>query len=334
MTTVSRALLVLALALATPATSTLSAQLRPLRLVSTAWPPFTNEAGQPRFALDLVEAALARIKRSGTTTIVEAGAFTTALLGTEFDGSGAAWRDAEREKVLLFSQPYLENRLILVGRRGDNVSASALRDLKGRRIAVVEGYSYGEALEGSGVTLIRSRSEEDSLTLLLQGKADYTLMDELVVEYIVNNYPEEARTKLSLGSTPLLTRPLHFAIRRTLSDAESLVAAFNAQLRGMMADGTYHRLLRVRWLLADVDGDGLSEFVPQSERSGANAPRRAYAVLSSDLPRPETRESPSRFYVGGTIYTDWASVPNRYKVDDPQWPDASRSTASIFTFTF
>ena len=42
----------------------------------------------------------------------------------------------------------------------------------------------------------------------------------------------------------------------------------------------------------------------------------------------------SGFYVGGNIYSDWASVPNRYKVEDPQWPDASRSTASIFRFTW
>ena len=40
----------------------IAAQTRPLRLFSTAWPPFTNEPGQPRFALDLVEAALQRIQ--------------------------------------------------------------------------------------------------------------------------------------------------------------------------------------------------------------------------------------------------------------------------------
>ena len=37
-----------------------SPQAVPLRLISTSWTPFTNEAGQPRFALDLVEAALGR----------------------------------------------------------------------------------------------------------------------------------------------------------------------------------------------------------------------------------------------------------------------------------
>ena len=40
---------------------TVFAQTTELRLVSTAWSPFTNAPGQPRFALDLVDAALGRI---------------------------------------------------------------------------------------------------------------------------------------------------------------------------------------------------------------------------------------------------------------------------------
>src|SRR6478736_9255581 len=69
------------------------AQTGRLRLVSTAWPPFTNEPGQPRFALDLVEAALKRIGLTAKTTIVEPSRFTPALLSNTYDGSGAAWRD-------------------------------------------------------------------------------------------------------------------------------------------------------------------------------------------------------------------------------------------------
>ena len=188
-----------------------SAQTTQLRLVSTAWSPFTNEPGRPRFALDLVEAGFGRIGVKTSTTIVDAAQFTTSLLSGKFDGSAAAWKDAERERTLLFSQPYLENRLILVARRGGDVSAATLAALKGKRIAIVEGYSYGETIDQSGATFVRSRTDEDSLRLLLDSKVDYTLMDELVVQYIVSNYAEEARTRLQLGSTPLLTRPLYLA---------------------------------------------------------------------------------------------------------------------------
>ncbi len=38
-----------------------AAKDRQLKLVSTAWSPFTNAPGQPRFALDLVDVALKRI---------------------------------------------------------------------------------------------------------------------------------------------------------------------------------------------------------------------------------------------------------------------------------
>src|SRR5580765_7023094 len=121
-----------------------SAQTVTLRLVSTAWSPFTNVSGQPRFALDLVEAALKRIGAASATSIVEPAKFTAALLSPTFDGSAAVWHSPEREQALLFSKPYLENRLVLVGRLGADVSAASLSALRGKRIALVEGYAYGD----------------------------------------------------------------------------------------------------------------------------------------------------------------------------------------------
>jgi polar amino acid transport system substrate-binding protein len=322
------------LLLSLAASLAVSAQTTQLRLVSTAWSPFTNQPGQPRFALDLVEAALGRIGVKATTTIVDAAQFTTSLYSGPFDGSGAAWKDAERERTLLFSQPYLENRLILVARRGSDVSAATLAGLKGKRIAIVEGYSYGEAIDQAGPTFVRSRTGEDSLKLLLDSKVDYTLMDELVVQYMVSNYANEARTRLQLGSTPVLTRQLYFAVRRDVPDAESIVNRFNAQLRGMIADHTYHRLLHVDWIRADVDGDGLAEYVPKSDRPGALEPERAYSLFSTEVPATPTPKTQHRFLLGGSIYDGWTTVPDRFKVEDPRRPDPSRSTAVIFRFVW
>ena len=315
----------------------LSAQAAQLRLVSTAWSPFTNAPGQPRLALDLVETALGRIKIAATTTIVEADRFTPALLTGVFDGSAAAWKDAEREKVLVYSQAYLENRLILVGRKGAAVQVPTLRALQGRSIAIVGGYSYGD-IDKAGPVFIRSQSEEDSLTQVLQGKAEFALMDELVVQYLVSNYPKEAQTRLELGKAPLVTRPLFVAIRRTRPDAESLIARFNSQLRGMIADRTYHKLLQVDWIRADIDGDGVPEDVPKSDMAGPSAPRQVYSLTTmTEAPSQSLSRTIAlspRFYLGGNIYTDWANVPNKFKIADPNAPDPSRSTASLFKFVW
>ena len=98
----------------TPATPKRAA----LHLGSTPWSPFTNEPGKPRYAIELVEAALRRLEISAETAIVPDGTLTPALLEGRFDGSPALWRDPEREAKLVYSKPYLENRLVLVARRG------------------------------------------------------------------------------------------------------------------------------------------------------------------------------------------------------------------------
>ncbi len=312
----------------------LSAQARPLVLISTAWSPFTNAPGQPRFALDLVEAAFGRIGVSSKTTIVGAGQFTPSLLTGQFDGSAAAWKDPERERVLLFSKPYLENRLVLIARRGGDVSARVLADLKGKRVAIVEGYSYGDVVDSSGgPTFVRSRSEEDSLSRLLNASVDYTLMDELVVQYIIRNYPRESGTRLEIGSTALITRDLFLALRRSRPDAESIINRFNEQLTGMIADRTYHRLLHVDWIRADINGDGVPEYVPLNDKPGPSEPQRIYTLFSTPEP---SKSAPARpgFYIGGNIYSDWASVPDSYKEVNAQPPDPRRSTGTIFRFSW
>ena len=326
------AILVTAVVARYPA-SEAAAQVAPLRLVSTAWPPFTDEAGKTRLALDLVEAALGRMTMRAQTTIVEPARFTTALLSRDFDGSAAAWKDAQREEALVFSQPYLENRLILVGRAGSDVSATSLAALKGKRIAIVDGYAYGDAVDAAGPTYVRSRGEEDSVATVLKEQADYALMDALVVEYLVNAHPVEAKLRLNIGTAPLVIRPLHFVLSKTRPDSVTIIARFNGQLRNMISDRTYHKLLRVPWIRADVDGDGIAELVPYSYLTCATPPPHAYTLVRGDAQKA-TGANDSKIYVGGNIYSDWASVPSRYKVPDSQWPDPSRSTASIFSFKF
>ena len=137
-----------------------------------------------------------------------------------------------------------------------------------------------------------------------------------------------------MGSTPLITRPLHFAIRRSRPGAEALVSRFNSTLQRLVADGTYHRLLHVDWIRADVDGDGRKELVARSDKAGAKPPARTYDLFATPPSEPSTPSKEPRFYVGGSIYESWAAVPENYKLSNSDAPDPSRSTASIFRFSW
>src|SRR4029450_6611507 len=102
----------------------------------------------------------------------------------------------------------------------------------------------------------------------------------------------------NVGAQPLLTRLLYVAVRRSRPDAVSTIERFNAQLRGMISDRTYHRLLHVSWIRADIDGDGIAEFVPQSDLSGTKPPERAYSLFSTDPQTGKSEDKTPRFYVG------------------------------------
>jgi ABC-type amino acid transport substrate-binding protein len=311
-----------------------SAQERELKLVSTIWPPFTGEPGKSRIALDLVEHAFGRIGVKAAITHVDNDQYTPALISGPYDGSAAAWRDKQREEVLLYSEPYLENRLVLVARRGGNVSASSFAALKGRRIAIVEGYAYGD-IDSAGPTFIRSRSEENSISLLLNQAVDYALMDELVVQYIVDNYPEEAKTRLQIGRTALLMRPLHLALRKSTPGAQGILDKFNAQIKVMITDRTYHKLLHVDWIRADVDGDGVLENIAAGDKALKTEPQRSYSIFSSpELEKAVKKDQPERYFFGGAVYNGWSSVPDAFKVDHLDRTDAQHPTARIFTFSW
>ena len=189
------------------------------------------------------------------------------------------------------------------------------------------------ALERVGIGIETTIVEEDSLQKLLNDEADYTLMDELVVQYLMSNHEEDARTRLAFGSTPLLTRSLHLAVRRSLPDAESIIRRFNAELRGMIADRSYHRLLQLDWIRADVDGDGRTEYVPDGDRAGPNPPERSYELFATTTPTGEP-DTTRRFYFGGDIYEGWSTVPEIYKAPDPGTPEPGQNTVRVFTFTW
>jgi ABC-type amino acid transport substrate-binding protein len=319
--------------MATAATAQTTTPEKPaLHLGSTPWTPFTNEAGKPRFAIDLVQAALKRMGITVETTVVPEGTLTGALLEGKFDGSPALWRDKDREDKLIYSKPYLENRLVLVARKGFDVSAPALPALAGRRIALVDGYAYGDALKvAKGPAYVTASSVEESLQMVLDSRADYVLMDDLVVEYLLTNYPEEVKTRLAIGTEPLLTRTLHFALRRDVRAAQSVVDRFDAEVIKMIADRSYHRLLQVGWILADIDGDGRMELVPATDQAGREAPVRRYELVTVTA-NPAKPEGKKRFYLGGKVYDDWGSVPERYKVLDANKTPWGSQSAPIFSF--
>jgi ABC-type amino acid transport substrate-binding protein len=305
-----------------------------LRLGSDEWPPFTGGPDTPRAAIELVHTALERAGFPAETVISEWKDVEAGIRRGELDGSAAMWRTERREQDLLFSEPYLENRLVLIGRTGSDVSATSLTELAGKRVAAVGQYAYGAVVDDAqGVHFVHAHNDQDSLDKLLAGVVDYMLVDELVVRHLLAFQPDEAAANLEIGLNPLARRTLHFAVRKDLPGADRIIAAFNAEIREMQADGTYGRILQVGWIRADVDGDGLYELVPLGEQLGELPPRSVYDVYGK-APADEKPEK-ERIVIQGSIYQGWDAIPDRYKIPPSQGGDTTfKHGTTVMTFKF
>jgi ABC-type amino acid transport substrate-binding protein len=311
---------------------TLAEEPRELQLASDIWPPFTDSTDRQGVAVEIVHTALKRAGISATTSIVDWKDVENGIRGSKFDGSAAMWRTERRASRLLFSQPYLENRLVLVGRRDSNVSATKISDLAGKKVAAVGRYAYGEAVDGAvGVYFVRSRNDQDSLDKLLAGDVEYMLVDELVVRYLLTHQREEAMARLEIGSRTLGRRQLRFALRRDLPGAEDIIDAFNTEIRGMLADGSYAGILQVDWIRADIDGDGLDELVTLSDSLGRVPPGSIYDVFGKAIDIEPENE---RIFVAGSIYEGWDAVPEEYKRQTAPTEQRMKLGTTIFTLKF
>jgi len=305
---------------------------KPLRLGSDVWPPFTDVAGKPRVALDLVHQALQRIGVEAETTVeARFEGLVGKIRDQELDGSAALWKTPEREADILFSKPYLENRLVLVGRKGGDLSAKTLGELAGKRIAIVGSYGYGpEVKEARGPVFVEGASDSANLRKLVSGEVDYVLADELLVFYLFQNYEEKAKRLLQAGRAPIMTRSLHLGLRRSLAGAQDVLDRFEAEIRAMVADGSYNRALQLDWIMVDIDGDGITEMVHDGTDAGEMPPGASYQVF--EMGEPDEPRVELRYLINGQSYDDWDKVPPEYKVPMKHGIDPGRPGIVLFEF--
>jgi ABC-type amino acid transport substrate-binding protein len=291
----------------------MQAQEPKLELASDVWPPFTDDMAKKTVALDLVKEALNRTGIAATFAITSFDEVIDGIDAGDFDGSAALWADNERMAKYFFSIPYLHNQMILVGNKGSDVSAGTIEALQGKRIGIVANYAYGFSDDTQQkVTFVKGESNQQNLERLFSGQIDYMLVDALLIQYMLKYQVNDVSEHLEIGDQPLMVKSLHFALRKDVPEAENIISGFNNAIQNMLSDGSYHRILELNWIRADIDGDGEVELVLDGNRAGLEAPTNTYGVYSGETLALRSQQN-DRFYIEGKVYDGWENVPQKYK---------------------
>ncbi|MCW9045429.1 MAG: transporter substrate-binding domain-containing protein [Alphaproteobacteria bacterium] len=225
-------------------TKTVSAEVT-LKLVNDPWPPYTgmNLPGKG-VATEIVVTAL---NKAGYKTSMHFAPWARALEGTisgTYDILLTTSFTKERAKVVAYSEPYLGNVIRFIKLESKAYHFDQLDDLHHLNIGVVRGYVYEPMFDKSELIYkIENTLLENNLRMLLAGRLDLVVEDELVAQKTISKLFPDEKYNFSFLSKPLNKKPMHIIIRKAHPSHVTIISRFNAVLDTMRADGTYDEIL-------------------------------------------------------------------------------------------
>lgn len=144
----------------------------------------------------------------------------------------------EREKQVLFSQPYYENSALFIAQKGKLANMDAL---KGKRVGVQNGTTHqkyiGEKLPD--VKVVPYDSYQNAILDLKNGRIDAVFGDTAVVNEWLKNNQELAQLGEKVTDKTYFGNGLGIAVRQGNTE---LQGKLNAALDKVKANGTYKTL--------------------------------------------------------------------------------------------
>ena len=141
----------------------------------------------------------------------------------------------ERKKKYDFSEPYIASKAVLVVRADDD-SIKGFADLKGKKAAQSLTSNFGKLAQASGAELVGTDGFDQSIQLVLTGRADATINDSLSFLDFKKHKPD-ANVKIAAEQADADYSGV--IIRK---GEPELLEAINKALAEIKADGTYQAI--------------------------------------------------------------------------------------------
>jgi len=138
----------------------------------------------------------------------------------------------ERKAKYDFSEPYIASKAVLLV-RGDNTDITSFETLTGKTAAQTLTSNFGKLAQESGAELVGTEGFDQSVALVLQGRADATINDSLSFYDFKKQQPD---ADLKIVATQA---DADFSGVLLAKGKPELLAAINAALADIKADGTY-----------------------------------------------------------------------------------------------
>ena len=210
--------------------------------------PFTfHDASGALVGFD-VEIATEIAKRIGVTAEFVEGPWDGLIAGIDANRYDVVINQVgitdERKAKYDFSEPYIASKAALIV-KGDNTTITSFADLAGKKAAQTLTSNFGKLAQENGAELVGTDGFDQSIALVLQGRADATINDSLSF-YDFKKQQPDADVKIAATQADADYSGVLLA-----KGKPELLEAINAALAEIKSDGTYAALSE-KYFGADV----------------------------------------------------------------------------------
>ncbi len=143
--------------------------------------------------------------------------------------------NAERQAKYDFSEPYIASKAALIVSEA-NTDIASFEDLAGKRSAQTLTSNFGKLAESYGAELVGTEAFDQSVALVIQGRADATINDSLSF-YDFKTQQPDAPVKVVATA-----EDADFSGIILAKGKPELLAAINEALEAIKTDGTYSEI--------------------------------------------------------------------------------------------
>lgn len=221
------------------------AQNKMIVAVTDPWPPFIDPQN-PKEGLSM-EIVRAAFESQGYQVKLEIVPWARAEDGVKegtYDILPNTWLTEKRKAYLMYSDPYATNEVKFIKKKGDPFEFAGIPSLSGKTAGIVRGYGYGDAfMKADNFTREELPDTMTCLKMLVGGRVDLTLEDEIVAKALIAKEDSSILDKIAFTKNALSRNDLHVTVGLKNPRHKEIIEAFNKGLAVIKGNGVYQKII-------------------------------------------------------------------------------------------
>lgn len=227
-------------------TATAGAALIQLVAAADPWPPYIDEK-HPMGGVS-VQIADAAFRTQGYTVRNVVMPWARALEETKqarVDLILDAWWSQERSEHFMYSRPYINGPVKFIKQKADPFRYADLSSLKGKSIALVRNYAYGdEFLKATNYEPVLVTNFLQGVHMLTLSRVDLAIENEFVARSRILRDAPELMPKIEFVDQPLGDNYVYLISSYEHPAHLQIISAFNKGLAIILKNGVYQKIMR------------------------------------------------------------------------------------------